>query len=439
MSEQDLKLTGILTIGLALFSAHFGVGDIIFPGKLGLDTGSLWLIAGLGYFFVNTVIAYLGYLAMAKDRVGIAHMAGEIITPFWGKVFGAILMLVVGPVFILPRVASATHEMSILPFFPGTAIALTLGVFFAMNAYVCLNRTAVVDRLGNILSPALVLFITAIAFKGVTSPIAMPVASTVTSKAAFGVGFNFGFNTMNAIAAVLMGGWILNVFSLKGITDEGAQQRNLVRVGLVTVVLLGVTQMSLTWLGASAGAVYPGASLGELPLKVTTHLFGAPGMMIFALLMALACFTTSAGLTATAGTFFEQITEGKLSYKTVVIASSACGFALGLVGLSRIVGYTVPFLMLLYPALIVIILGTYFLDVPKFRPMLLGGVCMALLFGFFDAVKVAGFEVPWMQQVVAAMPLSQQGFPWVVPTIAGLVLGSLFMARAAKVKTSGEA
>jgi Branched-chain amino acid permeases len=439
MSEQDLKLTGILTIGLALFSAHFGVGDIIFPGKLGLDTGSLWLIAGLGYFFVNTVIAYLGYLAMAKDRVGIAHMAGEIITPFWGKVFGAILMLVVGPVFILPRVASATHEMSILPFFPGTAIALTLGVFFALNAYVCLNRTAVVDRLGNILSPALVLFITAIAFKGVTSPIAMPVASTVTSKAAFGVGFNFGFNTMNAIAAVLMGGWILNVFSLKGITDEGAQQRNLVRVGLVTVVLLGVTQMSLTWLGASAGAVYPGASLGELPLKVTTHLFGAPGMMIFALLMALACFTTSAGLTATAGTFFEQITEGKLSYKTVVIASSACGFALGLVGLSRIVGYTVPFLMLLYPALIVIILGTYFLDVPKFRPMLLGGVCMALLFGFFDAVKVAGFRVPWMQQVVAAMPLSQQGFPWVVPTFAGLVLGSLFMARAAKVKTSGEA
>lgn len=439
MSGQDLKLTGILTVGLALFSAHFGVGDIIFPGKLGLDTGSLWLVAGLGYFLVNTVIAYLGYLAMAKDRVGIAHMAGEIITPFWGKVFGAILMLVVGPVFILPRVASATHEMAILPFFPGTAIALTLGVFFALNTYVCLNRTAVVDRLGNILSPALVLFIMAIAIKGVITPIAMPVASTVTSKAAFGVGFNFGYNTMNAIAAVLMGGWILNVFSLKGITDEGAQQRNLVRVGLVTVVLLGVTQMSLTWLGASAGAVYPGASLGELPLKVTTHLFGKMGMVIFAILMALACFTTSAGLTATAGTFFEQITDGKLSYRTLVIASSACGFALGLVGLSRIVGYTVPFLMLLYPALIVIILGTYFLNVQKFRPMLLGGVSMALLFGFFDAVKVAGFEVPWMQQVVAAMPLSQQGFPWIIPTIAGLVLGSLFMARATKVKSSGDA
>jgi len=238
-----------------LFSAHFGVGDIIFPSKLGLETGSLWLIAGLGHFLLYTVIAYLGYLAMAKDRVGIAPMAGEIITPFWGKIFGAILMLVVGPVFILPRGASAIHGMPVLPFFPCTAIAVTLGIFFVLNACVCLNRTAVVDRLGNLLSPALVAFIVAIAIKGIVTSIAMPVASTVTTKTAFGVGFNFGYNTMNAIAAVLMGGWILNVFSLKGITDEASQQRNLVRVGLVTVILLGITQMSLTWLGASAGGV----------------------------------------------------------------------------------------------------------------------------------------------------------------------------------------
>lgn len=423
MSRQDLPAIGILTTGLALFSAHFGVGDIIFPGKLGFDTGSLWLIAGLGYFFVNTIIAYLGYLAMAKDHVGIAHMAGEILTPFWGKVFGAILMLVVGPVFILPRVASAAHEMSILPFFPNIPISVTLAVFFVLNAYVCLNRTAVVDRLGKVLSPVLVLFIAAIAIKGILTPIAGPLASKTTTQAAFGVGFNFGYNTMNAIAAVLMGGWILNVFSLQGITDKEAQQRNLVRVGFVTVVLLGVTQMSLTWLGASAGGVYPEATLGDLPIKITTHLFGTVGMSIFAALMALACFTTSAGLTATAGTFFEQITNNAIKYKTMVIASSICGFILGMVGLSRIVGYTVPFLSFLYPALIVIIFGTFFLDVARNRPMLLGGILMALLFGFFDAVKEAGFTVAWMQQITSSMPLSSQGFPWIVPTIVGLVAG----------------
>jgi len=358
-------------------------------------------------------------------------MAGEILSPFWGKVFGAILMLVVGPVFILPRVASATHEMSILPFFPNIPISATLAVFFLLNAYVCLNRTAVVDRLGKFLSPALVLFIAAIAVKGVLYPIADPVAGKTTAQAAFGVGFNFGYNTMNAIAAVLMGGWILNDFSMKGITEERSQQRNLVRVGFLTVVLLGVTQMSLTWLGASAGGVYPEATLGDLPLKVTTHLYGTIGMAIFAALMALACFTTSAGLTAAAGTFFEQITSEGIKYKPMVIASSICGFAIGMVGLSRIVGYTVPFLSLLYPALIVIILGTFFLDVQKYHSMLLGGVFMALLFGLFDAVKEAGFTVPWMQQATAAMPLASQGFPWILPTIAGLAAG-LLLGRSRK-------
>ncbi|MDD4612375.1 MAG: branched-chain amino acid transport system II carrier protein, partial [Synergistaceae bacterium] len=99
---------------------------------------------------------------------------------------------------------------------------------------------------------------------------------------------------------------------------------------------------------------------------------------------------------------------------------------------SRIVGYTVPFLSLLYPSLIVIILGTFFLDVGKYRSMLLGGILMALLFGFFDAVKEAGFTVAWMQQISSAMPLSAQGFPWIVPTIAGLAAGFLLRRSGGK-------
>ena len=41
----------------------------------------------------------------------------------------------------------------------------------------------------------------------------------------------------------------------------------------------------------------------------------------------------------------------------------------------------------------------------------------------FEAVKVAGFDVAWMQQALGAMPLNQYGFPWLLPTIAGCVIG----------------
>ena len=50
---------------------------------------------------------------------------------------------------------------------------------------------------------------------------------------------------------------------------------------------------------------------------------------------------------------------------------------------------------------------------------------VALLFGLFDATKTAGFTVEWMESVVSAMPLGQQGFPWLLPTVAGLVAGKL--------------
>lgn len=426
MRENRLGTREVIVVALALFSAHFGVGDVIFPVKLGHESGVVWLISGLGYFLVNTIIAFLAYLAIAKDRQSIVHMGSAIVSPAFGKVFGTILMLIIGPVFILPRVSSATHEMSVLPLFPNIPLALTLAIFFLLNAYVCLNRSAVVDRLGKFLSPALVVFILLVVLKGIFIPVSSPVATGVSTTEAFGHGFNYGYNTMNAIGAVLMGAWILGEFSRKGIKEPSDQRQNLVSVGLVTVALLGLTQLALTYLGASTGDVYKGASLGELPVLITTHLYGRIGVAIFAVLLALACFTTSAGLTASAGYFFEQLTGGKLKYGTTVVLSSVIGFVLGNVGLSRIVGYTVPWLNLTYPALIVMIVGTVFADVSKARVTLAGGVIAALIFGFFDAVGVAGFRVGWMQSILKAMPLSAAGFAWFVPTIVGLVVGYVF-------------
>lgn len=429
---QALSTWTIVIIGMALFSAHFGVGDVIFPTMLGKETGLVWLLAGLGYFAINTVITFIGYLAVAKDRVGVVHMSTPVMGPFFAKIFGSILMLVLGPVFILPRVASATHEMSIIPFFPSAPIAITLAIFFALNAYVCLGRSTIVDRLGKVLSPALIIFIALVALKGILGPISSPVDTGVTVGAAFGKGFNYGYNTMNAIAAVLMGAWILNDLYRRGVQEPSDQTRTLMKVGLITVALLGTTQLVQTWLGASTGAVYKDATLGVLPVKITTHLWGTMGLGIFAVLLGLACFTTSAGATASAGYFFEQMTGGKLPYSFTVVVSSIVGFLLGLVGLDRIVAYTVPWLNLLYPSLIVIILGSYFTDATKTRYILAGGVIVALVFGFFDAVGVAGIDVPWMKAILAAMPLGDVGFPWLVPTIIGLVIGYLFQLTLGK-------
>ena len=61
------------------------------------------------------------------------------------------------------------------------------------------------------------------------------------------------------------------------------------------------------------------------------------------------------------GDMFQEMTGEKLQYRMIVIASTLIGFTLGLVGLSKIVKYTVPWLVLLYPSVIVLILtGLYY-------------------------------------------------------------------------------
>jgi len=47
--------------------------------------------------------------------------------------------------------------------------------------------------------------------------------------------------------------------------------------------------------------------------------------------------------------------------------NSIIGFLLGLVGLSKIVGFTTPWLMLIYPALVVIIVMSLFADFSKVK------------------------------------------------------------------------
>lgn len=420
---KKLTTKEILVIGAALFAGHFGVGNTIFPMKLGHETGAVWLIAALGYAVVDSLLPMLGYLAVAMTNNNIVHIASRVLSPTLGKIYGTILMLIIGPVFILPRVSSATHEMSVLPLFPGVPLVVTLTVFFLLNAYVCLNPSKVVDRLGQILSPVLVLAIALILFKGVFFPISSPVELGV--KSPFGVGFTYGYNTMDAIGAVLFGGWILAEFKRRNVVEKLAQYEGLIKVGLITVILLAVAQASEIYLGASTGNLMKDATLGSLPVKITTSLYGQVGVVIFAVLMALACFTTSAGLTATSGQFFEDLSQGRYKYSSVVIVSTLVGFMLANFGLDKIVRWTVPWLTLTYPALIVMIVGTVCGLLDKNRLSMTWGAGMGLVIGAIEAVGVAGFNVPLLSSILNAIPLASSGFAWLIPTIIAMIIGAI--------------
>ena len=56
----------ILVIGFALFAMFFGAGNMIFPPKLGLQTGSQWAMGFLSFTFADAVMDLLNIVAMIR-------------------------------------------------------------------------------------------------------------------------------------------------------------------------------------------------------------------------------------------------------------------------------------------------------------------------------------------------------------------------------------
>jgi LIVCS family branched-chain amino acid:cation transporter len=425
--ERNLLPWGVVfVIAAAVFSGHFGVGDTIFPAILGRSSGATWFIAALGYGVINSLGVFIAYLVIATHNKSLLGLTSMVLGKNYGRVYTTIAMLIMGPVFILPRVSSATHEMAVAPFFPAIPLWVTLLAYFALNFYFAYNRSKVIDRLGKYLAPTLIIFMLILIVKGIISPLSTPVSPG--SSTAFTDGILNGYNTMNALGASIFGLWIINELLSRGLKDVESRKINLIIIGSIAALALLLTSTGLTYLGASSGALFPKAQIGELSVNIANGLLGYFGKIVFGIIIAFACITTSVGLTSAAGDTFEQMTNGKLKYKLTVGLSSLIGFLLGLVGLSRIVGYTVPWLMLIYPALIVLLIMGLF---PKFEKVKLAaqaGTIVAIIFSIGDFLGGLGIGNNPFTKMNSILPLGKQGMAWLLPVVVTVIIFQIISA-----------
>ena len=189
-----------------------------------------------------------------------------------------------------------------------------------------------------------------------------------------------------------------------------------------------IASTGLTYLGASTGFAYD-AEIGILTVNIAEGLLGIFGKAVFAVLLALACFTTSVGLTSTAGDVFMELTGGKLKYEVTVGLSSLVGFLLGLFGLSKIIQYTTPWLMLLYPALVVILLSNLLPRFNRVKNAVAAGVVTAMLFSVGDFLAGLGLEGNIFISQVSRLPLGDQGMGWIIPTVVVFAVVQLLFPR----------
>ena len=152
---KHTSVKDIFVIGFALFSMFFGAGNVIFPPYLGLESGSQWFFGFLCYFIADIGLALLALFAIM--RCG----STEAIVKRIGKIPSVLLMtaivLCIGPMLAIPRTAASTFEMSVQLMIPDFSAPLFSVVFFAVIFLLSIRESAVVDIVGKILTPLLLL------------------------------------------------------------------------------------------------------------------------------------------------------------------------------------------------------------------------------------------------------------------------------------------
>jgi LIVCS family branched-chain amino acid:cation transporter len=405
----------------------FGAGNLIFPPFMGFIAGPSWPIALGGFLITGIGMPLLGIMASSRAGGSVEHLAGRV-SPLFGRVLSILIILAIGPLLAIPRTAATTFEMGVRPNIPGASAGLSSLVYFAVTLFFAFNQKKVVDEIGKILTPFLILTLALIILKGVFSPLGEIMGSGLSN--AFGRGFREGYQTMDAMASVVFAEIIIAAMVFKGYSKTSDQVKMTSLAGLVSAIGLGLVYGGLMYLGASSVQLFPGdIERTDLLIRITQSLLGSGGKIALGLAVALACLTTSIGLTATVGDYFSHLSKGKLSYKGICVATCAFSAVFATVGVTKIVKVAVPLLVTVYPLVIVLIILTMAGRPVRSRAIYIGAVIGALATSLFDALTAAGAPIPFINQLILNIPFAKSGFPWVLPALAGGIIGA-FAARA---------
>ncbi len=428
VKKMDIKRKDIMICGFALFAIFFGAGNLIFPPYLGVLAGDRWYVAMFAFLLSDPVLPILGVIVTARLG-GRADDLGKRVGPKFAKLVGTVAILTIGPFFAVPRTAATTHEILIRPLFPGIPGGVTCLIFFIITYYITLNPSKVIDIIGKYLTPCLLVILALIVIISIVNP---PDPKVTTSTAnLFTLGFKEGYQTMDALGSPLMAGIVITDLIRRGYNDKEIQFKASVKVGIVAFVLLALVYGSLTYAGSTVGGHFDAnTERTALLIGMVKLMLGNVGQVFMGVAVALACLTTSTGLTSTCGNYFDTISNGKLSYKKVVTVATIVSYALSFLGVNGLINVAVPILSAIYPVMIVLILMSIFDKKIKYNWTYTGAVLGAFLISIIESINLAsvmrgGHLLGAYASKIGTLPFAKFGFEWVLPAVIGSVILTL--------------
>lgn len=418
--DKNLKTT--IIIGFALFASFFGAGNLIFPPSIGIAAGDQWPVAMIAFIIAGIILPICSFIVVSRGdgtEEGIAKELGGTVS----KVIIALLMVCGSLIIVVPRTAAVTYEIGVTTFIPDFPKVLTSVIFFAIVFLFSVNKSSVMDKVGKFLTPVLLAAMAIIVIKGILAPIAEPVDLGVSGV--FASSFIGAYQTLDAIGAIAFSGAIMATIIGKGYTDKKSQRKVALQCAIVAGIGLLFIYGGLCYVGATGSGKYPAdMDTTQLLLNLINDLMGHTGMQILAIAVAFACLTTAIGATAGFGSFFDRLTNGKISYKVGVTVICIAGVLISTLSVSQIVDLALPVLLTLYPVVIaLILLGLVKSLVPNGRTgMYAGFVYATFIVSFLETVSSRA-GLAGLSAMIAKFPLAGYGFAWLIPAVVCGIIG----------------
>ena len=440
MTTKKLTLRQKILVAGTLFGMFFGAGNLIFPVHLGQMAGQNALPAIIGFIITAVGIPILGVAAIGVTHSdGLQTLSGKV-GKGYGIFFTCLLYLTIGPLFAIPRCATVSFTTGITPLLGADSperlyLLLFSAVFFAFVLFFSLRPGKITVWIGKIINPLFLFFFAVLMLAALLAPgAAVSAVEPVEAyrSDAFFPALIEGYGTMDAIAGLAFGIVVIDVIRRMGVDNDDTIAEDVLSSGLLTGALMALIYVVSIVVGAQSRGLFELSENGGIALtQIAGHYLGGVGLFILAFTITFACLKTSIGLVTACAETFSKMTNGKISYRSWAILFTVFSFAVSNIGLSAIIEYSIPMLMLIYPPAIALILlaflGKFFAhDRTVYIATMIGTWAAAI----FDCMKTLPAPVQTALHLdtpiafaAAHLPLFDKNLGWLLPAVIGFAAG----------------
>ncbi len=344
----------VLTTGLAMFSMFFGAGNVVFPLIVGQMAGDQAWAAIMGLSLTAVGVPFIGLFAMVLYG-GDYHAFFARIGRIPGFLATLFVLTLIGPVGAIPRCITLSY--STLKMYEPNLSTVVFSLFSCIMIFIATyRRNRIVDLLGAVLSPLLVMSLGVIIVKGIWMHPA-PTAATLDWLSMFTLGMHEGYNTMDLLGTFFFSGVVIS--GLREIVGPRGEQSLIARYAL-QASLVGAALLGAVYAGFILVASYYGSSLvglsGEVLLGSIAHIIlGKAGGLFVSVAVVLACLTTALALAAVFAEFLHiHVFRKVVCYRSSLILTLITTFIFANLKFSEIVAMLYPVLVVIYPVLLVL-------------------------------------------------------------------------------------